>query len=136
MKDWILPTFGTLIMWGFWGFIPKLTTQYLSPRSAIVYEVVGSLIIALIVLISLDFQPQVHPRGILLALSTGMMGFLGALMFLMAVSKGPVTLIAPLSALYPVISVLLAVFLMNESMNLRQVFGIALAVVSIMLVAL
>jgi len=28
MKEWILPTVGTFICWGLWGFIPKITTKY------------------------------------------------------------------------------------------------------------
>jgi bacterial/archaeal transporter family protein len=134
MKDWILPACGALLCWGFWGFIPKLTTRYLAPQSAIVYEVGGAVIFAVIVLTSLKFQPQVHPLGISLAVVTGMLGFLGAFCFLTAVSTGPVTLVSTLSALYPIVSIVLAVTFLHEPMTLRQSFGIALAFVAMVLV--
>jgi transporter family protein len=122
-------------MWGFWGFIPKITTRYLEPRSAIVYEVMGAVALALIVLISLNFRVEVHPKGIALASLTGMLGFLGAFCFLNAVTRGPVTLVATISALYPVVSVILAVTFLHEPMSLQQTFGIALALVAMILVA-
>ncbi|MBD2004650.1 MULTISPECIES: EamA family transporter [Cyanophyceae] len=134
MQGWILPTLGALVVWGFWGFIPKLTTTYLQPKSAIVYEVVGALILGIIVLVSSRFQLDVHPKGIAFAITTGMLGFLGAFCFLMAVSRGPVTLVATMSALYPVISILLAVFILHESVTLQQSVGIALAILAMILV--
>jgi bacterial/archaeal transporter family protein len=135
MKDWMLPTLGAMLCWGVWSFIPKLTTRYLSPQSAIVYEVVGAICLAAIALVSLKFQPDIHPTGILLAIITGMLGFLGAFCFLNAVSNGPVTLVATLSALYPVISILLATTILHEPITLRQGFGIALALAAVILVA-
>lgn len=135
MREWILPTLGALVVWGFWGFIPKITTRYLAPQSAIVYEVVGALILGLVFLAALNFQPQVHPKGIALAISTGMLGFLGAFCFLSAVSKGPVTLVAAISSLYPVISIVLAVSVLQETVTLKQGIGIILALVAIILIA-
>jgi len=121
--------------WGLWGFIPKLTTKYLPPSSAIVYEVIGGLILGAVMLSVLKFQPVVHPKGILLAVSTGMLGFLGAFCFLNAVSRGPVTLVATVSALYPGVSILLAICFLNEAMTLRQGFGVALALAAMILIA-
>ena len=112
MRDWIVPTLGAMMFWGFWGFIPKITTGYIAPQSAIVYEVLGGLLLGAIVLFLLNFQLDIHPKGIALAITTGMLGFLGAFCFLTAVSKGPVTLVATVSALYPVVSIALALLSM------------------------
>lgn len=135
MKEWVLPTVGALLCWGVWGFIPKITTKYIDPRSAIVFEVAGGIALAIVVLLSLNFQVNVHPRGSVLAVITGMLGFLGAFCFLHAVMRGPVTLVATVSALYPAVSVLLAVQVLHEAITLRQGIGIGLAIASIILVA-
>lgn len=135
MRDWILPTLGAMILWGLWGFIPKITTGYIAPTSAIVYEVLGGLLLGAIVLFMLNFQLDTHPKGIALAITTGMLGFLGAFCFLTAVSKGPVTLVATISALYPVVSITLANFFLHETITLKQGVGIALAILSMILVA-
>lgn len=135
MRDWILPTLGAMMFWGLWGFLPKITTGYIAPRSAIVYEVLGGLLLGAIVLSLLHFKLDVHPKGIALAITTGMLGFLGAFCFLTAVAKGPVTLVASVSALYPVVSIALANFFLQETVTLRQGVGIALALLSMILVA-
>lgn len=131
----MVPTLGALVFWGLWGFLPKITTTYLPPRSAIIYEVLGAIVLAIAMLFSLNFQPQVHPIGIGLAMTTGMLGFAGAFCFLTAVLTGPVTLVATISALYPVVSVFLAIAFLHESLTLKQSIGIALALLSMILVA-
>ncbi len=135
MKGWLMPTIGSFVLWGLWAFIPKITTKYINPKSAVIYEVLGGILIAVIVLYSLNFRVETHPKGIALGMTTGLLGFLGALCFLYAVSKGPVTLIATLSALYPVISILLAAFFLNETVTIKQCFGIVFALTAMILVA-
>ena len=135
IQTWLTPTFGALMLWGLWSFIPKITTQYIGPKSAIIYEVFGAILIAAVVLFSLNFRLDTHPKGIALAITTGMLGFLGALFFLMAVSKGPLTLVAAFSALYPVVSILLAISFLHEALTVRQGVGIFLAILAMVLVA-
>jgi len=128
VKEWLLPTFGAFVLWGLWSFIPKITTKYISPKSAILFEVLGGIIFAIIVLISLQFKPDFHPKGALLAISTGILGFAGALCFLYAASKGPISLVAVLSALYPIIAIVLAMFFLNETITIKQGLGIVLGI--------
>lgn len=124
-----------MICWGLWGFIPKVTTRYISPTSAIIYEVIGGLLIAAIALFWLDFRVETHPLGMALGLANGFLGFLGAFLFLQAVTRGPVTLIVTVSALYPVVSVVLAVLLIQEAITLQQAIGVVLAIAAMVLIA-
>ena len=135
MKQWLLPTFGAFVLWGLWSFIPKITIKHISPKSAILFEVLGGIILAIIVLISLNFKPDIHPKGVFLAIITGILGFAGALCFLYAASKGPISLVAVLSALYPIIAIVLAVFFLNESITIKQGFGIVLGLGAMILIA-
>ena len=135
MKEWLFPAFGAFVLWGFWSFIPKITTKYISPKSAILFEVLGGIILAVIVLISLKFKPDIHPKGVLLAISTGIIGFAGALCFLYAALKGPISLVALVSALYPIIAIVLAMFFLNETITIKQGLGIVLGLAAIVLLA-
>jgi len=135
MKEWLLPTLGAFVLWGLWSFIPKITTKYISPKSAILFEVLGGMLIAIIVLFSLKFKPDIHPKGVLLAITTGILGFAGALCFLYAASRGPISLIALLSALYPVIAIVLAMIFLNESVSIKQGLGIVLGLGAMILIA-
>ena len=93
------------------------------------------MLIAIIVLFSLKFKPDIHPKGVLLAITTGILGFSGALCFLYAASKGPISLIAILSALYPIIAIVLAIIFLNESISMKQGLGIFLGLGAMILIA-
>lgn len=136
MRDWILPGLGTFIFWGLWGFLPKITVRYLSPVSAIVFESLAGLPVALIVLATLKFRPDLHPKGVLLATLTGVLGILGALFYLIAVRRGQASLVASFTAVYPALTIVLAMLFLGERLVLRQWLGVGLALVAMLLVAL
>jgi transporter family protein len=129
MKGWIAPATLTFIFWGLWGFIPKVTTRYINPTSAVVYEALIGLPVALIILVFMRFQIQTEPRGIALASITGTLGLLGALGYLVAVTRGPVSLVTAFVALAPALTILLAMVLLGETLAVRQWIGVGMALV-------
>ena len=135
MKDWVLPTILTLLAWGLWAFLPKLATKYIDPQSAMVYQALGGVLVGLVMLISLKFQVQFNIPGFTLSLAIGILGFFGAFMYLVAVSRGPLTLVAPVTALYPMIAILLGIIFFQEALSIKQGIGIALSLVSIYLIS-
>ncbi len=136
MKEWILPTAGIFICWGLWGFLPKVTVKYIDPQSAAVYSVFGSILVSIVVFFYSDFRVESNPLGISFAVATGIVGSLGALLFLYAVSRGPVSIIVTLSSLYPVLSIFLAVVFLKEAITIKQLIGIALALVAMALIGI
>lgn len=134
MHSWQLPAFIAFVMWGLWALFPKITTSYIDPRSALFFQALGAFGVALVVLASLNFRPMLHGVAVPLALLTGVLGISGGLAYMYAISRGPATLIAVLTALYPLLTVALAYFFMNEPVSLRQWLGIALALLSIVLI--
>ena len=135
MRDWVFPAILAMIAWGIWGFIPKLTTKYISPMSAVIYEVLGGIIVGVFLLFLVGFRPEVQTKGICLALLTGIVGFLGALYYLMAVRHGKVSVIVTMTALYPIISIGLAWGILHESLSIKEGIGIVLAFIAIGLFA-
>ena len=133
MKEWLLPASMTMICWGIWGFIPKITTRYINPLSASVFEGLGSAIFALIILFTLSFKPEIHPKGVSLAFITGLLGMLGALFYLFAMPKGKVSVIATLVALNPVITITMAFFFLKEPITLKEGAGMVFALIAIVL---
>jgi transporter family protein len=133
MKEWLLPASMTMICWGIWGFIPKITTRYINPLIASVFEGLGSAIFALIILFTLSFKPEIHPKGVSLAFITGLLGMLGALFYLFAMLKGKVSVIATLVALNPVITIGLAYFFLKEPITLKEGVGMVFALIAIVL---
>jgi len=135
MREWIVPTIGTLVLWGLWSFMPRLITQYLEPKSAIIYQALGSVVTTAVILCLLRFRLETHPRGIVLALVTGIVGCLGSVTYLVAMSKSQVSAVVGITALYPALSVLLAVIVLKEPLTFRQGADIVLALIAMVLIA-
>jgi transporter family protein len=135
MKGWIAPATLTFIFWGLWGFIPKITTRYINPTSAVIYEALIGLPVALIIMAFMRFQVQTEPRGIVLASITGILGILGAFGYLVAVTRGPVSLITAFVALAPALTILLAMLFLGETLAVRQWVGVGMALVAALLIA-
>lgn len=136
MNGWLLRAMCTLVLWGIWGFLPKLTTMYMNPMSAVVFEVAGGMIVAVSVLFILGFRPELDPRGMGYAVLTGIVGLLGALGYLMALKRGKVSVVVTRTALYPVISITLAHFILHEPITPKEWVAIALACAAIGLFAI
>ena len=136
MRAWIVPALTTFVFWGLWGFFPKLTTRYINPNSAIFYESLIGLPIAMVVFAVFRGQIGTDPRGVALASITGLVGVLGAYGFLVAVTRGPVSLITAFTALYPAFTIFLAMVFLGEQLEPRQWAGVGLAMIAMLLVAL
>ncbi len=134
MKDWLLPTFGALFLWGLWSFIPKIAITYITPKVALLFEVLGASVVAIFVFITTGFRLDFDLIGATLSFLTGIFGTLGVLLFFKAISKGPVSLITVISSLYPIITVILAFLFLKESISLRQVLGIIFGIFAVYLI--
>lgn len=135
MDNWLTTAFIAFALFGLWGFFPKLAVTYISPASAIVYEVAGAIVVGLLALKLVGFRPEVQPKGILYAVLTGITGMLGTLFFFYSVKTGKVSVVASLTALYPLITIVLAYFFLREPISPRQIVAMFLALVSLYLFA-
>lgn len=134
MAEWLPPTLLAFLLWGAWSFLPKLTMRYIDPNSAVVYEAIGGLLIALGVLFLIGFKPATDVRGAALAVITGALGVAGALAYLYAMRSGPVAPVATISALYPVLAIILAGLLLKEPISLKQGLGVVLGLIAMVLI--
>jgi len=131
MNEWLVPTFTTLIMYGLWGWFPKLAGNYLDPKSAWVWEAIAYAVFSAIIIIVLGIKPAFHPKGVLFASLTGISGALGTLFFFIAISKYKVSVVTTITALYPIITLILSFLVLREVITLKQGLGILLALVSL-----
>ena len=135
MESWFLWTMMALVTFGLWGFFPKLAVNYINPVSALIYQVLGGILVGFIGMFLMGFRPQTHPLGILFALLTGITGVLGTFFYYAAAIRGQISIVVSLTALYPLITILLAIVFLHEIITLRQVTGLCFAVAAIILLA-
>jgi transporter family protein len=68
---------------------------------------------------------------------TGVAGTLGTLFLLYALRQGgKASLVVPITALYPLVTIILAVLLLRERVTIQQGIGMALAVIAVVLLSL
>ncbi|MBW4493915.1 MAG: EamA family transporter [Oscillatoria princeps RMCB-10] len=134
-ETWLIYALMSGLIYGLWGIFGKLATNFTDPKSALIYEVIGGLVVAFAVLVKTGFQLQVDSLGIFYGICTGISAMVATLFFLMAVSQGPVSIVGTITALYPTVTILLAFLILKEPISLRQAVGMALAVAAIVLCA-
>ena len=127
MKPWLLYSFLTLLCWGLWGVFSKLASNYSRPRQTLLFQAVGVIAFAVMVLAIEQFQIQRTAAGFGWSFAAGFVNFVGFLAFFAAVQKGKVATVISLSSLYPVITIALSVLLLHEKITKREGLGIALA---------
>lgn len=133
--NWLLPAFISLFCFGLWGFLTKLATLYIDEKSGYIYQGLGVAIIALILLVSMKFKPASNPKGLLLALCSGLATGAGCVAYFYAASKGKISTVVTLAALYPVITIILAFLILQETIHPKQAIGIVFALIAIYLMA-
>jgi transporter family protein len=125
----------TLLVWGFWGLLPKLALRTLDRQSVLVWDSLGGLLIGLLVLSTRGFHVQTEPRGTLYAIAYGICGLGGSYLFLLALKEGKASVVVPFTSLYPVVTLALSVLLLKEHPSPANLIGIAFAVVAVILLS-
>jgi transporter family protein len=108
MESWFIWTVLAMVTFGFWGFFPKLAINYISPQSALIYQVLGGACCRLSRLGYSRFQTGNPANGYGLCILDRLIGVLGSLFYYLATSRGQLTIVVSLTALYPLVTILLA----------------------------
>ncbi|MBI5057330.1 MAG: EamA family transporter [Nitrospirae bacterium] len=134
--NWFALAFCSLLFWGLWGFFQKLATSYISPRNVYVFAALGTLIIVFFTLLSMNFKMEMHGKGTAYAVLAGLTGAIGGLFFVHSVGRGKASIVITLTALYPVVTILLSFIILKEEITLRQGIGVLLALISMALLSM
>ncbi len=135
LPPWLWYSAITLIAWGIVGLLQKLSTTYISAESSLIWLVVGFLLI----------EPLLYPGkavfhyscwNLAWALMSGLLNALGAWALFAAMKNGgKASIVAPLTALYPVVVIVLVPFVLHESITKTQVAGIVCALTAVTLLS-
>ena len=135
LPPWFWQCVVVLVAWGIVGLLQKLSTNHLSAESALVWLVVGFFLI----------DPLLYPKESVLAYSSrslvwaflsAFLNALGAWALLAAMKHGgKASIVVPLTALYPLAMVFLAPVILHESVTRPQAFGVACALVAVVLLS-
>jgi transporter family protein len=134
MPRWLAWTLITVVTWGVWSFVARLLAADIeSPAQAQAVSTIG-IVPVLIVLFAIKDAPGAGNRliGVSLALGSGIISCLGNIAYFDVFNRGgKAAAVIPVTALYPVVTVLLAVPLLKERVSQLQWLGIALSLAAI-----
>ena len=135
MKTWYLYSVLTVVTWGLWGLLSKLASNYAKPKQALIFQTAGVLAFGLLVLMIEKFKIEWSVPGFSWAALGGFLAFVGFLTFFAALEQGKASTVVTLSALYPLVTIVLSITLLHEKLTARQGVGIVLALIASALLA-
>ncbi len=132
---WLWYSAITVLAWGVVGLLQKLSTNHISAESSLIWLVVGFLVL----------EPLLYPGSALFhysgwnltwALLSGVLNALGAwALFAALKSGGKASIVAPLTALYPLVVIMLVPFVLHESITRLQGVGVVCALIAVVLLS-
>ncbi len=140
---WLFWSLVTIVMWGTWGLVSKIASDGVDAFMNQLLFTVG--IAPLLVFVSWKVnrgggseesaeKRGRRGRGVFWAFLTGILGGVGNMAYFQAMVKGgKASVVTPATALFPMVTVLLALVFLKERLGRVQWVGLALAFVAIYL---
>jgi drug/metabolite transporter (DMT)-like permease len=140
-RKWLFYCVLAVFLWGLWGVVSRAAEKELSPATIQVISVVGVLPAGLVLLAApglLRRPPTARRRSLLVgcafAFGVGLCGSTGNLAMLLAFQRGgEASTVMPLTGMFPLVTILLAMLLLGERINVFQCAGVVLALAALFL---
>jgi bacterial/archaeal transporter family protein len=139
MPRWLAFSLLTILVWGAWGVVSKVASEGVDANTNQVFFTFGLLPLIAIVWRSPRNAAGGAGRrvGLAWAFLTGILGGTGNIAFFHAlVIGGKASIVSPVTALFPLVTVILAVTLLHERVGTAQKIGLGLALVAIYLLSM
>jgi len=139
LPRWLAFSLLTILVWGAWGAVSKVAAEGVDANTNQVFFTFGLLPLILIVWRSPRNAAGGGGRriGMAWAFLTGILGGTGNIAFFHAlVIGGKASIVSPVTALFPLVTVALAVTFLHERIGTAQKFGLVLALGAIYLLSM
>jgi bacterial/archaeal transporter family protein len=139
MPAWFFYSLLTILAWGAWGAVSKIASAGVDAYTNQFFFSIG--LLPLMVLVwwwSRNMKrSQGNTKGVAWAFLTGILGGIGNIAFFHAlIIGGKASIVVPATALFPLVTVILAVVFLHERINTRQRVGLVLALAAIYLLSM
>lgn len=125
-----------LLFWGAYGFTAKIAIREVGLQVLVWYQVASLAIFPVYFFLFKEIWPlKLDGVGIAWALGSAVLGILGGVVLYLLLRDAPASVVIPISALYPLVTVILAFLFLHEELSLMRIAGIVLAVIAIWLLA-
>jgi bacterial/archaeal transporter family protein len=131
LPAWLPFALLTLVGWGIWGIVQKPLTDEVDVWSVAFLQFSVTLGWGLSAAL-LRRQP-LDPRtpSLKFSMGAGVCAYSGSLAFLLAIDRASASLVVPMTAMYPVVTIILGVALLHERLTLWHKAGVVLSLAAI-----
>lgn len=127
MATWFLPAMLATVLWGFVGVLQKLGSNRVNAASLLVWVTVGYVVALPCFWVGSNLG-ALSPRALIIGILAGTVNGLGTWFLFAAFERGAKASVAiPLTALYPLVTVVLAYVLLSERLDTWEWVGVTLA---------
>ena len=134
-RRWLLFALAAAFCWGLWGVIAKLISDDVSPYMNHLLFTMG-MMCTLPFVIKKCKASTFTKMGLLWGLISGLFAVVGNIAVYKAfTSGGQASVVIPVTNLYPLVTIILALVLLKEKLNVINVLGIFLALPAILLLS-
>lgn len=137
---WFAWSLLTIAIWGFWGFLAKMALRQMRWHEMLLVASATYMILYLVFIgvLFYSFRPAltaISAQAASLATAAAAAGFAGVIPFYLALNEGNAAIVVPLTAIYPVITVLLSVVFLGETLTISQALAVMMFVAGTILVS-
>ena len=126
-----------VLCWGAWALLSKLGSREISPNTMQFLFTVGTVPVGLALFLTRRGKVEKSPPGIAYGVLNGILSGIGGLALFAAYhTNGNTTLITAAAALYPMITVVLAITILHERFRPIQALGLLFAAIAIVIFSL
>jgi drug/metabolite transporter (DMT)-like permease len=136
LSAWFLAAVAAIVLWGVTMLLQKMSTDHISAAESAIWFLLAFVPVAVVIVLLRPLPGGVSAKTWAVEAAIGFALGFGNLTILLAFSSGgKAAVLAPLSGLYPVVSIPIAIALLGETVGGREVTGIALALVAVVLLS-
>ncbi len=136
---WIFLSICALLCYGGWGVFNGMAARTnVDPLLLVFFSSIGYLVVGLIALTIGNFDLNSVPiKGVIYAMCVGLATGLGGLFLLMSMQQGgTVSIVVALTATYPLMTLIINYAIFNGLLNIRQICGMMLSVIAVILMTI
>jgi uncharacterized membrane protein len=129
-SPWMAYAFATLLLFGVSCITQKFATRDISDELSTIFFTVGSVLLAIIIWLAWSPPWNLSSKDWILGLVVGLLTAIGTLALFAAFRRGKASIVTPLTAMYPLITVVLALTFLKERVDSSKVIAIVLALIA------
>jgi len=134
---WFWYSILSVLCWGAWALLSKLASREIPPETMQFLFAVGAAPVGVALLMARRFKLEKSVKGISYAVLNGILAGVGQLALFAAYrTNSSTSVITAATALYPMITVVLAVLILRERLTTVQILGLVFVGVAVVIFSL